>query len=209
MPISLPYLPSNKNIGKLLQQIAAAKVPPKVSTRFLTDMLGLKGTADRALIPMLRNLGYIDQSGTPTAKYSELKNPDTAAASVATGIRAAYAPLFAADENAQLLTGDKLKGKIAQVAGTDEGMSTRIAQTFTALVKLANFADQPAPSKPEGEGEDEDDESDHGEKDRTARRKMGRGFRPDFHYNIQIHLPANGTEDVYLNIFNALRKVFE
>jgi hypothetical protein len=34
-------------------------------------------------------------------------------------------------------------------------------------------------------------------------------LRPDFHYNLKIHLPANGSEEVYLNIFNALRKVFQ
>jgi hypothetical protein len=32
------------------------------------------------------------------------------------------------------------------------------------------------------------------------------GIRPEFHYNIQIHLPSNATEETYLNIFNALRK---
>jgi hypothetical protein len=35
-----------------------------------------------------------------------------------------------------------------------------------------------------------------------------RGFTPQFHYNIQVQLPANGTEETYLNIFSALRKVF-
>jgi hypothetical protein len=34
------------------------------------------------------------------------------------------------------------------------------------------------------------------------------GLRTDFHFNIQVHLPANGTEDTYLNIFNALRRTF-
>ena len=36
-----------------------------------------------------------------------------------------------------------------------------------------------------------------------------KGLRTEFHYNIQVHLPANGTEEVYLNIFNALRRVFQ
>jgi hypothetical protein len=37
----------------------------------------------------------------------------------------------------------------------------------------------------------------------------GKGLRPEFHYNIQVHLPSNGTEETYMNIFNAIRKVFE
>ena len=38
--------------------------------------------------------------------------------------------------------------------------------------------------------------------------KKGKGFEPQFHYNIQVQLPVNGTEETYLNIFSALRKVF-
>ena len=35
------------------------------------------------------------------------------------------------------------------------------------------------------------------------------GLRPEFHYNIHVHLPSNGTEETYLNIFNAIRKSFQ
>jgi Family of unknown function (DUF5343) len=140
MPTSLAYLSSNKNVGELFAKIASAKVPPKFTHAFLGQTVGLKGTNDRSLIPLLRTLGYLDQSGTPTSKYAELKNPAIAKSSIGQAIRAAYAPLFAADENAHLLTGEKLKGLISQVAGTDEDMTARIASTFNALVKLADFS---------------------------------------------------------------------
>jgi hypothetical protein len=114
--------------------------------------------------------------------------------------------LFAADENAHQLTGEKLKGLISQVAGTDEDMTARIASTFNALVKLADFSAATPNGDTKAEAEEEQEPEDR-EQQRTTRH--GKGLRPEFHYNIQIHLPANGTEDVYLNIFNALRKVFE
>jgi hypothetical protein len=57
------------------------------------------------------------------------------------------------------------------------------------------------------------EEEEHEEEDPPAEKtKKGQArlpLRPEFHYNINVHLPANGTEDVYLNIFNALRKAFQ
>lgn len=204
MPSSLPYVASNKNLAALFSKIASAKVPDKFTHNFLQQTIGLKGTNDRAYIPLLRTLGFLDPSGTPTATYRQLKNSGTAKAAIAAGIRSAYAPLFASDESAHGLSSEKLKGLVAQVAGTDEGMTARIATTFGALAKLADFS-APAASAKDDETPDAE-ESDQGQEEGKDRRK---GLRTEFHYNIQIHLPANGTEEVYLNIFNALRRVFQ
>jgi hypothetical protein len=43
----------------------------------------------------------------------------------------------------------------------------------------------------------------------TSGDKQKGKFRSEFHYNIQVHLPSNGTEETYLNIFNALRKALQ
>src|SRR5207253_5628316 len=96
----LPYLPSYKNVGKLFDSIAAAKQPDSFTHQFLHDTLGIKGSNDRALIPLLRTLGFIDASAHPTAKYGELKNPARRRAAVANGVRTAYAPLVEANEHA-------------------------------------------------------------------------------------------------------------
>lgn len=138
MPAQLPYLASNKNVGTLFEKIASAKIPPKFTHEFLTTTIGLKGTNDRQLIPLLRNLGFLDQSSTPTAAYSLLKGADKSIA-LADGIKEAYAPLFAANENAHELIGESLKSLVAQVAGSDDDMTGRIAATFSALTKLGDF----------------------------------------------------------------------
>lgn len=205
MAATLPYLSSNRNVDKLFSKVSSAKIPDKFTHEFLQQTIGLKGTNDRPLIPLLRALGYLDQSGTPTTKYGELKNATTAKASLASAIRRAYAPLFDADESAHKLPADRLKGLVAQVAGTDETMTARIVATFNALTKIADFS-APTPTK-----EDSKDKKPKDEKDQKAADSLqeGKPLRPEFHYNLQIHLPANATEEVYLNIFNALRKVFQ
>ena len=209
MAVSLPYLPSNKNVGELFDKIGSAAVPPKFTQEFLVKTIGLKGTNDRPLIPLLRNLGFLDQSNTPTASYSFLKSKDRRRLAVADGVRTAYKALFAANEEAFELTGEKLKSIIAQVAGTDDLMTARIANTFTALAKNGDFKAQ----TPSSEGQNKTKTEDGGDLDvqepDVGLKNRGGGLRPEFQYVIQIQLPSNGSEETYLNIFNAIRKTFQ
>lgn len=82
-----------------------------------------------------------------------------------------------------------------------------IAYTFNAIAKNANF-------KSTDETTDDEDEELERVKTKSGPDEGKQGssdkspLRPDFHFNIQIHLPANGTEETYLNIFAALRRTF-
>lgn len=210
MPASLPYLSSNKNVETLFSTIQSAKVPDRFTQDFLATTIGLKGTNDRGMIPLLRTLGFLDQSGTPTPAYRQLKNRESARVAIANGVRAAYAPLFEANENAQSLPSEKLKGLVAQVAGTDDDMTARIVATFNALSKQGDFVSR-APVIDTSDEEAAESNSDGNESSGRSlgRAPLGKGLNTQFHYNIQVHLPSNATEDVYLNIFNAIRKVFQ
>jgi hypothetical protein len=207
MAAELPYLPTYKNLGLLFEKISTAKQPDAFSQTFLNETLLLKSKGDRALIPLLRTLGFLDSANKPTAEYALLKNKTLARKAIARGIQKAYAPLYAANEKAHDLQMPDLKGLIGQVAGVDEAMTGRIAGTFNALVKSADFTGGSVVTKDvngEKEEEQEDDEIDF-----EAAAKSGKGLRPEFHYNFQIHLPPNGSQETYLNIFNALQKVFK
>jgi len=201
VPQPLPYLPSYKNLGELFGKIQAAMKPETFTHAYLRDTIGLKGTNDRPLIAFLRTLGFLDASSRPTSTYDLLKNPITAKHAIADGIRTAYKPLFKANEKANELTSDVLKGLISQVAGTDQDMTNRIAATFTAAAKQGDFSGGPPSiiSEPTEELEESVDQT----------KSKPTALRPEFHYNIQIHLPANGSEETYLNIFNAVRKTFK
>lgn len=203
MPVQLPYLPSYKNVGTLFEKIASAKIPDNFTHDFLQSTIGLKASGDRPLIPLLRNLGFIDQSGRPTPSYSLLKGANRRAA-LAAGIRKAYEPLFDADQNAHQLTGERLRSLVSQVAGTDDDMTGRIANTFSAIAKLGDF-DAAVPNT----GEEKKKENIEADAEETVSKSRSKGLRTEFHYNLQIHLPSNGTEETYLNIFNALRQTFQ
>lgn len=201
MAQELPYLPTYKNVETLFAKIAAAKQPDAFTTRYLADTLGLKGTGDRALITVLKTLGFLDAGGRPTAGYANLKNPNTAKVAIADAVRKAYEPLFSANERAHELPPNELSGLISQVAGSDSAMTSKISGTFRALAKLADFSGAVPVKLKKGEGKEEDEE------EVTKQRRSG--MSPEFHYNIQVHLPTSATEETYLNIFNALRKAFK
>lgn len=196
MAKDLFYLASCKNMGTLFEKILTAKAPEAFTTSFLTDTIGLKSTADRGLINLLKKLGFLDAGGRPTETYGLLKNKEVAGAAIADGVRKLYAPLFEANEKANELQGDGLKGLISQVTGSEQNIVGQIAYTFNALVKNADFSKGVKDKSPD-EAEDKD----------KLNGKLA-ALRTDFHFNIQVHLPANGTEETYLNIFNALRRTF-
>src|SRR3990172_10015152 len=202
MANTLPVLQSYKNIEKLFKSIQAAKRPEAFTHKFLYETLGLRSIADRPLIAFLRTLGFLDGAKKPTAEYAALKNEGEAKRAVAQAVRRAYAPLFAANEKAHQLPGDQLRGLVAQVAGSDANTTAKIAGTLNTLLRLADFS-EPGVAPPK-EAPEEKAAQETGEE---ASSKPG-GLRPEFHYNIQVHLPANATEETYLNIFNALRRVF-
>jgi hypothetical protein len=196
------YLASYKNVDKLFEKIEAAKAPEAFTNAYLTDVIGLSSSADRSLINMLKKMGFLDGTGRPTETYGLLKNKKHAKAAIADGLRKVYAPLFEANEKANELPIEELKGLIAQVTGGDKNVVAQIAYTFNAIAKSADFSQTAA--KPDGKKPDEKG----GEAIPPVPPAPPSGLRTDFHFNIQVHLPANGTEETYLNIFNALRRTF-
>lgn len=204
MAKKLPYLTSYKNVGTLFAKIQEAKAPSTFTHAYLSDTLGLKSSSDRALVALLRDLGFLDGSNKPTKAYGELKNETMAKQAIARGVQLAYKPLFEANENAHALSAEATKGLIAQVAGTDSKMTDKIYYTFNALKAQAKFEGGAAAPPLEDGHQANKDEASEGETPPPPPGKM----RPEFHYNIQVHLPANESEDTYLNIFNAIRKAF-
>ncbi len=192
MPIELPYLASYKNVGKLFAKISTAKQPDAFTHGFLKDTLGLKSTTDRPLIPLLRLLGLIDAAGKPTPEYAALKNPERAPFAVGAAVRKAYEPLFAADENAHKLSAEQLKGLIAQVAGTDEGMTTKIAGTLNALLKVANFEPAPAAGAKQEEAVKEKESEEEPERE-ISKRALRRSFTTTFRSTYRQTLPKRLT----------------
>jgi hypothetical protein len=138
MDVTSAYLVSAKNFPKFMEAIQKAPAPAKVTAEFLRA-LGFKSTNDRSFIPVLKGLGFIDQSGAPTQAYRDYRDPSVAKKLLARQIKIAYKGLFATDEHAEKMTRETVKGKLSTITNKDRAVIEKMATTFNTLVGLASF----------------------------------------------------------------------
>lgn len=191
--IDYPYMMSNNKIQPILIKIQQAARPPKFTLDFLRT-LGFTSTNDRAFIPLAKKMGFLMDDGTPTSLYDQLKDSTLTAKILATQIRILYAELFAINTELQRAPENEIKGAISRVTGKDEEGVIRIYNTFKTLCSIADFSgDMPANNVVEKVEEVVEVPTPLSPK------------KNEFHYNIQIHLPATTDISVYNAIFKSLK----
>jgi len=203
--IDYPYMISNNKIAPILEKIRSSATPDKFTQEWLKQ-LGFASSNDRAFIPLLKKLGFITDDGAPTQYYSKLRDGATAKIVLADRIKSLYSEVFAVNINANTQTDETLKGIFSRVTGKDEKAVARMQSTFKALCSQADFVSvgiSSAELAPEKEAS----------KERTndsIELMQGKESiiykQPDFHYNIQIHLPATTEISVYNAIFKSLKE---
>lgn len=205
------YLTSFKNTASILQAIQAAQAPSRFTQKFL-EGLGFANSNDRAIINVLKALGFLDDSGVPTTRYHRFLDQTQSALVLAEGIREAYEDLFRINRSAHEMAQADIKNKmktLSEGAYTDRVL-TQMAGTFTTLVKSADFSTTQtgaesaasAPSTPFGSP----DEADSPALD-LADARGGPPFA-SLAYNLNIQLPETRDPAVYNAIFKALREHF-
>jgi hypothetical protein len=65
MATEFPYMVSNNKIGPILEKIRTAAKPSKFTNEFLKHV-GFTSSNDRAIIPLLKKLGFLSDDGVPT-----------------------------------------------------------------------------------------------------------------------------------------------
>lgn len=202
------YLTSFKNTAPILQAVQAAQAPQRFTQKFL-EGLGFASTNDRAIINVLKALGFLDDAGVPTARYHQYLDQTQSSLVLAEGIREAYEDLFRVKRNAQEMTKTEVKNKLktlSEGAYTDRVL-TQMAGTFTTLVKSADFSIAPAAApgiEPEPTASPNQDLP-----DQSSAAPSQLSAAPPFAslaYNVNIHLPESRDPAVYNAIFKALRE---
>ena len=192
-----PYLASNKNIQAMLDKIRTAAKPPKYTIAFVKQ-LGFTSSNDQAYPALLKKLGYLMEDGTPTAYYDDLRDSTMMPISLGRRIRELYSELFMINMKIYEASDEEIKGAISRVTGKEAKDVARIASTFKALCNIAQFDSNEVEEKiiERNSKEIELNESDKKEK---------LGMNTEFHYNIQIHLPATTDISVYNAIFKSIK----
>jgi hypothetical protein len=199
-----PYVNGYGGIPTLFKKIQEAAVPPKFTQDFLNTSLGLKSSSFRAMIPLLKKLGFIDPANVPTQAYKDFRDENAAGTVMAARLRAAYRVLFAANEYAQKLEKRELLAKLRNVTGAaeDDANISYVAGTFTELAKLAKWEGagaKPKPEKPPAEDEDGGRGAGNG-REKVFAGKLG------LSYTINLNLPATTEIEVFNAIFKSLRE---
>lgn len=206
----IPYMPSVTNLSKILDAIQRAGAPDAFGLDFLKD-LGFTSSNDRAVIKLLKFLGFLETSGKPTTAYKEFMDQNRAKAVLAIRLRKAYDDLFLSDKEAQSQSVDKLKGWFKTKTGAGDAVAKKIATTFKSLAAYADFSQAgtgaaeppaPPPSSPQSAPETLVD---------IVTPKVDKtpgGIPPGlgFVYRIEIHLPDTTNIETYRSIFRAIRE---
>ncbi|MHA1570546.1 MAG: DUF5343 domain-containing protein [Alphaproteobacteria bacterium] len=98
MAAKLPYMLSVGLIPKILEKIQEARRPDRFTQDFLETKLGHSGGSARAMIPLLKRLGFIASDGSPTTLYDQFRNDDTRGFAVAQGMKNGFTDLFDRNE---------------------------------------------------------------------------------------------------------------
>ncbi len=219
--MSLPtaYLTSFKNTPDILQSIQAAQAPDRFTVKFL-EGLGYASSNDRAMINVLKALGFLDDSGVPKRRYHEYLDQTQSEVILADGIREAYADLFRINKNAHTMNSTEVKNKmktLSEGSFTDRVL-TQMSGTFTTLVKSADFAspstasvapapvdevaDTPPAAAPTSNGVGPVVNAPVPASVPPAVGGLGLGLT----YQINIQLPESRDQAVYDALFKALRE---
>ncbi len=200
-----PYVNAYNGIPKLFAKINAAAVPPKFTVDFLNTVLDLKSSSFRAMIPLLKRLGFLDAANTPTQAYKEFREDSLSGPVMAERLREAYRPLFAANEYAWKLTKPELVSKLRSLTGAaeDDANIPYVAGTFLELAKLAKWeGGTPKPKKDVTEAQGAAGGA--GNERGNGREELEGGLR--LGYTINLNLPATTEIEVFNAIFKSLRE---
>lgn len=201
-----PYVLSNNRLDKFMSSIQAAGKPNKFTIEFLRT-LGYTSTNDRGFIRLLKKLGFLTDEGTPTLYYDQLRDASTYKKTLANQIKELYSELFSINVKINSESDTTIKGAISRVTGGDEASVNRIFNTFKALCKLADFDHLETDMVIEKTPKKGTTENIVVHEKETVRKNFDIS-KPasEFHYNIQIHLPATTDISVYNAIFKSLRE---
>ncbi|MDL2218585.1 DUF5343 domain-containing protein [Christensenellaceae bacterium OttesenSCG-928-M15] len=191
-------------IPQYFDTMLTARAPEKFTTKFMAD-LGFTSSNDRQFVNVLKAIGLLDESGTPTERYFKFLDQSFSKQMVAEGIKEAYVDLFMLNTTANKLTKAEVEGKFKTLTNGSKENAT-ISHMASTFINLCGYADwSEAQPKPKNEEIIEEQQQDTPTVDAPTK-KVGASAGLDLNYNIHIHLPATRDQAVYDALFASLTK---
>jgi Family of unknown function (DUF5343) len=200
MALTNTYVQVYGQLPELFGRISEGAAPDKFTTQHLKDW-GYASSNFRAVIPLLKALGFLSPDGSPTSRYHEYRNTAQSRHVMTDAIREAYSDLFTIKAKPTNSDRALIEGKFKSLHNTSPNTAKLMANTFYALLDLADLS-----ASPEQKVEIKAASAEHAPAAIQLPETPSKGHRPSLHYNIQIHLPATKDIEVFNSIFKSLKE---
>src|SRR2546427_2780581 len=127
-----PYTLVPGKLKEFLGQIPSMGIPDKVSQTYL-EKTGYKSKNDRMTIGVLKDIGFTDSSGHPTARWKAYRDRGQSAAIMAQALRETYADLFRTYPDSHRKDNEALRNYFSAHSSAGDRMLQAMVQTFKAL----------------------------------------------------------------------------
>jgi hypothetical protein len=198
------YMVSVKNLPAIMQKVVQGTAPDKFSQAHLNG-IGFKSSNDKAVIPLLKDLKFLSEDGTPTKRYHDYRDPSRSKQVMGEALKVAYEDLFHLNARPSDADRSAIEGKFKSFHNTTDNVAQRQAATFLALLKLAALDGTSTTSVDTDLKTETKEKQPKKEKGKDSNREFGAAFA-GLRYNVEIHLPASKDIEVYNAIFKALKE---
>ncbi|MBS0410720.1 MAG: DUF5343 domain-containing protein [Proteobacteria bacterium] len=196
-----PYTQVPGKLKQLLDKIRSVGVPAKVSVQWLKT-LGFTSSNDSTMIPVLKFIELIDQSGAPTQIWSQFRGGNSKSV-LGDAIRKGYAELYSVYPDAHTRSQTEVENVFKTSSTAGQQAITKTVSTFKALVGEAEFVNSPVKEVLHTAGPLHVP---------VAKNEAGTGSgavgttAPSLHIDIQVHISPDSTPEQIDKIFASMAK---
>ena len=196
-----PYTTVPGKIKPLLAKIREIGVPPNATVKWLKS-IGFTSSNDSSVLPILRFIGLIDASSTPTETWKNYRGANYKQV-LAAAVRDGYSDLFAVYPDANTRTASEIEHVISTSSSAGKQAITKTVRTFQNLCKEGDFsaAGDVAPPAPPGTQAPAAAQTGG-----ATSATHAQSSSPSLHIDIQVHISPDTTPEQIDKIFESMAK---
>jgi len=203
MALTNSYVQVYGQLPDFFRKISEGQAPEQFTIQHLKDLSYTKAN-HRAIIPLLKTIGFLSAEGIPTKRYHDYRDSSQSTRVMAQALNEAYSDLFVIKAHPTEADRTLIEGKFKSVHNVSDRVSKLMANTFYSLLNLADLKSQ-IKVKDKLDKKESPPKTEIGVQSKDEKEKPVL-TPPGLHYNIQIHLPATKDIEVYNAIFKSLKE---
>lgn len=190
-------------LPELLKQIRDVGVPSKANTAWLGS-LGFKSSNDRSMLNVLRQIGFIDSSGTPAPAWKEYRGANHKEV-LGRAVQVGYENLYATYPDAHARSSTDLGHVFSTQTSAGKQAIDKMVATFKNLVGQAEFDATVAPAAGIAQAS-VSTVNPASTAPAVVTRATNTPAGMTVNINVQLTLPESTNPEVYEAFFRAIRE---